>query len=66
VYVAVLSFVTLILISQTMFTIYNSISNLGALNLGSVVIVVVIDQLGIRPIFALLLLAAQKIINHLA
>jgi hypothetical protein len=49
-----------------MFTIYNSISNLGALNLGSVVIVVVIDQLGIRPIFGLLLLAAQKIINHLA
>jgi hypothetical protein len=43
-----------------MFTIYNSISNLGALNLGSVVCVLVIDQLAIRPAFGLILLGIFK------
>lgn len=50
------------LVSQTMFSIYNSISNLGALNLGSVVSVALIDQLALRPFLGLVLLITAKII----
>lgn len=49
------------MITQTMMTIYNSISNLGALNIGSVTCVVLIDQLAIRPILGVILLAAFNV-----
>lgn len=55
-----MSFIALILYSQTMFTIYNSISNLGALNIGSVAIVIVLDQLLVRPVAGLLLVAIAR------
>ena len=57
-------FVILVLISETMFTIYNSISNLGGLNIGSVIIVIIIDQLLIRPALAAVLFLAAKLILH--
>lgn len=44
-----------------MFTIYNSISNLGALNLGSVACVTALDQLLLRPCLGSILLIAAKI-----
>lgn len=56
-------FVSLVLITQTMMCIYNSISNLGALNIGSVVCVVLIDQLAIRPACCAILLGAFKFIT---
>lgn len=47
-----------------MFTIYNSISNLGGLNISSVIIVVIIDQLAIRPVLSASLLLAAKLILY--
>jgi hypothetical protein len=47
-----------------MFAIYNSISNLGALNLGSVVCILVIDQLAIRPAFGLILFGVFKVLIY--
>lgn len=47
-----------------MFTIYNSISNLGALNIGSVVIVILIDQFACRTITGVFLLLTVQIISY--
>lgn len=47
-----------------MFSIYNSVSNLGALNIGSVLIVILIDQLAIRPALASGIVFFVKIIIH--
>jgi hypothetical protein len=45
-----------------MFTIYNSISNLGALNIESVILTVLIDQLAVRPFSALTVTLVIKFI----
>jgi nitrate reductase NapE component len=47
-----------------MFSIYNSVSNLGALNIGSVLIVILIDQLAVRPILAVGLVLSAKFILY--
>jgi hypothetical protein len=61
-FVTVMLFMILILVSETMFTIYNSISNLGALNIESVLITILIDQLAIRPFFTGTILLVIKFI----
>lgn len=48
--------------TQTMMTVYNSLSNLGALNIGSVASVVALDQFVFRPVFGALLLLSAKIV----
>lgn len=63
--IVVLSFVALILISQTMFSLYNSVSNLGLLNLGSVAAIVAIDQIVLRPTITLTYFAFLKMIQHI-
>lgn len=63
--IVVLSFVTLILVSQTMFSLYNSVSNLGLLNLGSVAATVAIDQIVLRPIIFLTYFTIVKMIQHI-
>ena len=50
------------MVTQTMMTVYNSISNLGALNIGSVASVIALDQFLVRPAFGAILLLAAKII----
>jgi hypothetical protein len=62
--VAVMLFVILLLVSETMFTIYNSVSNLGALNIESLILTVLIDQLLVRPFFAGTIVLAIKLILH--
>jgi hypothetical protein len=47
-----------------MFSIYNSVSNLGALNIGSALIVILIDQLAIRPFLAAGVVLSAKVIIH--
>lgn len=61
-YLGILCFASLVMITQTMMSIYNSISNLGALNIGSVVCVILIDQLAIRPACGGVLLGIFNII----
>jgi hypothetical protein len=61
-FVAVMLFVMLILVSETMFTIYNSISNLGALNAESVILTILIDQLAVRPFSAATVILVIKFI----
>lgn len=46
---SIISFTSLVLLSQTMMTLYNSMSNSGVLNLASVAAILAIDQLAIRP-----------------
>lgn len=46
-----------------MFNIYNSVSNLGVLNIGSVAIVLLIDQILARAMFLIAILIAAKIIT---
>ena len=36
------------MIANAMFAVYYSVSNLGALNIGSVAIIILIDQIGFR------------------
>lgn len=50
------------MVTQTMMTVYNSISNLGALNIGSVASVIALDQFLVRPAFGAILLLTAKII----
>lgn len=61
---AAVCFATLVMATQTMMTIYNSVSNLGALNIGSVASVVAIDQILIRPAVGGIILLAAKIILY--
>lgn len=63
-FVGSILFITLVLVSQTMFSIYNSLSNLGALNLGSVASIIALDQLAIRPALGLGLFIALKLVLH--
>ena len=63
----VVCFITLVMITQTMMTIYNSVSNLGALNIGSVASVIALDQVLIRPaVGGIIMLAAKIILYRLA
>ena len=59
-----ISFATLVMITQTMMTIYNSISNLGALNIGSVASVIALDQLVVRPVLGAILILVAKIVLY--
>ena len=52
------------MITQTMMTIYNSISNLGALNTGSVASVIALDQLVVRPVLGAILMLVAKIVLY--
>jgi len=52
------------MITQTMMTIYNSISNLGALNIGSVASVIALDQLVVRPVLGAILMLVAKIMLY--
>lgn len=60
-----ISFATLVMITQTMMTIYNSISNLGALNIGSVASVIALDQLVVRPVLGAILMLVAKIMLYM-
>jgi Na+-driven multidrug efflux pump len=60
--VSLVSFITFVLFYQTIFTLTNSVSNSGQLNISSLAIIVVIDQLAIRVGFGLLALATLKIL----
>ena len=46
--VMVLALMAVILFSQSMFSVFNSLSNLGALNLYSLALMLLIDQVGVR------------------
>lgn len=46
--VMVLALMAVILFSQSMFSVFNSLSNLGALNLSSLALMLLIDQMGVR------------------
>jgi hypothetical protein len=52
------------MVTQTMMTIYNSISNLGALNIGSVASVIALDQLLVRPTLGAILMLVAKIVLY--
>jgi competence protein ComGC len=60
--VSLVSFITFVLFYQTILTLTKSVSNSGQLNISSLVIIVVIDQLAIRVGFGLLALATLKIL----
>ena len=51
---------------QTVMTLTNSISNSGQLNITSVLIIFVIDQLSIRPTAGLLVFATLKLVKSFA
>lgn len=59
-----MTFLIFIFFSQTMFTIFNSVSNLGAFNLGSVVSIVVIDQFAVRALIGFFIFCSAKIILY--
>ena len=47
-----------------MFSIYNSVSNLGLLNLGSVAVILAIDQLILRPSLGLTYYGILKLVQY--
>jgi hypothetical protein len=62
--VAVLAFLTTILLYQTIFTLTNSISNSGQLNITSLLVILAIDQLAIRTASGLLAFAILKMLHR--
>ncbi len=62
--VAVLAFITTILLYKTILTLTNSISNSGQLNIISLIIILLIDQLAIRPATGLLAFAILKLLHR--
>lgn len=61
-FVSGLTFITFVLFYQTVFTLTNSISNSGQLNISSLAIIVVIDQLAVRCSAGLLTFAILKLL----
>lgn len=62
--VGVLAFITTILFYQTIFTLTNSISNSGQLNITSLLVILLIDQLAIRTATGLLAFAILKLLHR--
>ena len=56
-----MAFATLVMISNTMFSVFYSVSNLGALNIGSTVIVILLDQFAARVLFGAVIYLVAKI-----
>ena len=56
---------TFLMITNTMFSVFYSVSNLGALNIGSAVIVVLIDQCAFRVVLGASIMLAAKIMVSL-
>lgn len=63
--VGIFSLSVILMVANTMFSVFYSVSNLGALNIGSAVIVILIDQCAIRVILGASILLAAKIIISL-
>ena len=63
-FVSGLTFVTFVLFYQTVFTLTNSISNSGQLNISSLALIVLIDQLAVRCGAGLLTFAILKILER--
>ena len=53
------------MIANTMFTVFYSVSNLGALNIGSAIIVILIDQCAFRLVLGTSIMLTAKIIVSL-
>ena len=63
-FVSGLTFITFVLLYQTVFTLTNSISNSGQLNISSLAIIVAIDQLAVRCSVGLLAFAVLKLLER--
>lgn len=61
--VSLITFITFILFYETIFTLTNSVSNSGQLNITSLVIILVIDQLAVRVGTGLLCFAILKLLH---
>ena len=62
--VSTFTFIIFILFYQTIFTLTNSISNSGQLNLTSLIIILLIDQLAIRVGLGLAIFAILKVLHR--
>ena len=63
--VGAVSLGTVIMISNAMFAVFYSVSNLGALNIGSTIIVILIDQCGFRVVLGASVMLTAKIMVSL-
>ena len=60
----VLAFITIIMYFQTIYTLTNSVSNSAEINVVSLIIMFLIEQLAIRPALGLVTYAAFHIYSH--
>ena len=62
--ISIVSFTTLMLLYQTVFTLSNSISNSGELNICSLLLIIAIDQLAVRTVTGLVVYGILSILER--
>jgi len=62
--ISIVTFITAMLLYQTVFTISNSISNSGELNICSLLLIIAIDQLAVRTVTGAIFFGVLSILER--